>query len=324
MRTPATLIAEEAAQWVSRLDREGDNAALRAEMITWESADPRRRGALLRAEAAWVMLDRAAVLGVPVTDEAPAACKVAQEEGKPRKRRFLWASGVAAVAAAVALMVTPLVSPPVQEIETALGEIRHVPLADGSRAAVNSDSKVEVALKSEERHVMLERGEAWFEVAKDPERPFVVEAGDVRVKAVGTAFSVHKLGDVVDVRVTEGVVEVWRVGDEGQRQRIAAGAQVSVGDEGGAVAMAAAEPMERALSWRDGQLIFEGDTLSAAAAKFNRYNDVKIEISDEKLGQEKMIGRFRTNEPHAFARAAAALLQANVDVKEDRIYISSN
>ncbi|MCC2601633.1 FecR family protein [Sphingopyxis yananensis] len=366
MRTTATMIAEEAAQWVARLDREGESEGLRADMQAWADGDERRKGALLRAEACWRLIDRAAELddacdgegvaegagergdevafpeqaehdtqGLMVGDAAMQtigdAHSLGDEEtkwGGATARQRWWRGGAAAaVAAALALVVTPYVSaPPVQQIETVMGEIRRVPLADGSLAAVNTDSKVEVALKPEQRHVRLERGEVWFQVAKDAERPFVVEAGDVRVQAVGTAFSVHKLGDHVDVRVTEGVVDVWRVGQKASRKRVVAGAQAVLAQHGAAVAAVSSsgEPVERALSWRDGQLIFDGDSVAYAAEQFNRYNQVKIEISDTALGEEKMIGRFRTNEPQAFARAVAAIVHAKVDVRGDRIILSAH
>lgn len=358
-RTAAHMIADEAARWVARLDRYGDNAALRAEMQAWADVDARRAGALLRAEAAWYMLDCAGVPGQVQDDgrqddsgqdrgsdpaQADASGGTAhllspdqaldahEEDGgydgeavarlPVRRRMILWGGGLAA---ALMLAVTPWIfGDQSQQIETAMGEIRRVPLADGSFAAVNTDTKVEVALSAEQRHVVMARGEAWFQVAKDPERPFLVEAGDVRVQAVGTAFSVQMHDGNVDVRVTEGVVEIWRLGDEGNKWRVAAGALVSVGDQGKPELAASAEAFDRALSWRDGQLVFDGDTIGDAAEQFNRYNAIKIEIMDEKIAKSKMIGRFRTNEPQAFARAAATLLDAKVDVKENQIILSSH
>lgn len=321
MREAATTIADEAALWVARLDREGDSASLRAQMRAWADADDRRAGALLRAEACWTMLNKAVVLGV---EDGTVSAEAGGEAWSQHGRRRWWIGGAAFTAAAALLVVfSPLVNgSSVQQIETAMGEIRRVPLADGSLAAVNTDSRVEVALLPEQRHVVLARGEAWFQVAKDTQRPFLVEAGDVRVRAVGTAFSVYKQDDGVDVRVTEGVVEVWRVGEESKKRRISAGAQMMMSEAGVAAVTASAEPIERALSWRDGQLIFDGDSVAEAAEQFNRYNAVKIEIASPDLRDEKMIGRFRTNEPQAFARAAAAILHAKVDVQGDRIILS--
>jgi transmembrane sensor len=210
-----------------------------------------------------------------------------------------------------------------ERIETAVGEIRRVPLKDGSMAAVNTATRLAVILRPEIRQVTLDQGEAWFQVAKDRSRPFVVEAGEVRVQAVGTAFSVRRTDTGADVQVTEGVVEVWRIGDEAGRRRIAAGTRTFVDNASGPQRAAEAGPdIDRSLAWRSGQLIFDGDTLGAAAAEFNRYNSVQVRIADPVLAQEKFVGRFRTNEPDAFARAAAVILGAHAHVGGDEIVLS--
>jgi transmembrane sensor len=117
-----------------------------------------------------------------------------------------------------------------QRLDTRLGEIRRVPLADGSLVAINTKTALEVVMKPKSRRIVLKEGEAWFQVAKDPTRPFVVAAGPVRVRAVGTAFSVRRddeAGAGVDVMVTEGVVETWVEGDErSRRRRLSAGSRI--------------------------------------------------------------------------------------------------
>lgn len=330
-RETAQAISDRAAEWVARLDRDGGDAAARAELEAWLAGDERRRGAWFRAQAAWHMLDRASVLGA---GQAPEQEQEAEEEdrepaGRNRwlpRRGVLWGAG-AAVAASLAFgMLAPgLLSPPTQRIETALGEIRRVPLDDGSLAAVNTQTTLEVTLSPDVREVDLARGEVWFQVAKDRARPFVVDAGEVRVKAVGTAFAVHRTGTGVDVQVTEGVVEVWREGREGAVRRVSAGMRTFVGKTPGAAqVVAAADEIDRSLSWRTGQLVFDGDTVAEAAAAFNRYNAVKLEVADAALGREKMIGRFRTNEPEAFARAVATLMNARAETRPNRIILSQD
>src|SRR3546814_6338531 len=132
-------------------------------------------------------------------------------------------------------------------------------------------------MKPKVRQIALKSGEAWFQVAKDRARPFVVEIGDVRVRAVGTAFSVRREANGVDVQVTEGVVEVWRVGDEANIRRVSAGKRAFVAPDKAVVSVAAAtEAIDRALAWRTGQLVFDGDTVAEAVAEFNRYNVRKI------------------------------------------------
>lgn len=323
-RETAQAISDRAAAWVARMDREGHDPAVRAELKAWLAGDDRRRGAYFRAKAAWNMLDRASVLGAGGLQSYEVAAA-----GGPwfSRRRLLWGGGAAAAAAALVVGVTglDLFAVPDQQIQTAVGEIRRVPLSDGSLAAVNTQTSLDVTMKPELRQIALKSGEAWFQVAKDRSRPFVVEVGDLRVRAVGTAFGVRQTAGGVDVQVTEGVVEMWRVGDEGNIRRVAAGSRAFVAPDKAIVPVVAAnEEIDKALAWRTGQLVFDGDTVAEAVAEFNRYNVRKIEVTGATLGGKKMIGRFRTNEPDAFARAAATLLNAEVKIGSDRIVLSQN
>ncbi|MGV1683506.1 FecR family protein [Sphingopyxis sp. NJF-3] len=323
-RETAQAISDRAAAWVARMDREGHDPAVRAELKAWLAGDDRRRGAYFRAKAAWTMLDRASVFGAgqPPSYEVAAA-------GGPMfsRRRLLWGGGVAAAAAAlvVGLPNMDFFAAPDQQIQTAVGEIRRVPLSDGSLVAVNTQTALDVTMKPKVRQIALKSGEAWFQVAKDRARPFVVDVGDYRVRAVGTAFAVRQVSGGVDVKVTEGVVEMWRVGDEAHVQRVRAGSRVFAAPGRAIVPVAAAsEEIDKTLAWRTGQLVFDGDTIAEAVAEFNRYNVRKIEVGDTALGQKKMIGRFRTNEPDAFARAVATLTDSRAEISAGRIILSSN
>ena len=322
-RETAQTINDRAAAWVARMDREGSDPAVRAELKAWLAGDDRRSGAYFRAKAAWHMLDRASVLGAGQTQPN----ETANSPGFSR-RRLLWGGGVAAAAAAALVLgVVGMDFPtaPDQQIQTAIGEIRRVPLSDGPLAAVNTQTALNITMEPEIRHVSLETGEAWFQVAKDRTRPFVVEVGDVRVRAVGTAFAVRRSADGVNVQVTDGIVELWRVGDEANIQRISAGAHVFIAPEKQIVPVTAAgETIDKTLAWRTGQIVLDGDTIAEAVAEFNRYNVRQIEIADAALGTQKMIGRFRTNEPDAFARAVATLTDARAEIGADRIILSRN
>lgn len=320
-RETPQAIYDSAAAWVARLDHSGDDPATRAELEAWLAGDDRRQGALFRAQAAWAMLDRASALRGAHHDESSQDF---DHSRWPSRRRLISGGLAAASVAAIAVSIRPWLSPP-ERIETALGEIRRVPLSDGSLAAVNTQTKLAISIEPEVRKVALGQGEVWFQVAKDRARPFIVEAGEARVKAVGTAFSVRRTEDGADVQVTEGVVEVWNVGDEAKVRRVVAGARAVVSDRAGSMPIVVAnDEIERTLSWRNGELIFDGDTVAEAAAEFNRYNTVQIEVADPGLAGEKMIGRFRTNEPDAFARAAGSLLAARVETRGDRIILLRN
>ncbi len=311
----AQAINERAAEWVARVDRSGADQAVQAELNAWLAGDDRRRGAYFRSQIAWQMLDRASVL-------ARGDDHLAKEGPFVSRRGLLWGGGALASSLAVTFAGLRISSRASEQIETAVGEIRRLPLPDGSLAVVNTQTRMAVVLRPDSRLVSLDRGEAWFAVAKDRARPFVVEAGDVRVRAVGTAFSVRKLPYGVDVQVTEGVVEVWNVGDIENVGRVSAGSRTFV--QNGAGPQKPPEistNIEQNLAWRTGQVIFDGETLERAATEFNRYNTIQVAVRDATLGQEKIVGRFRIDEPEAFANAAASMFGAQAIVGADSIEI---
>lgn len=308
-RESAADIEADAARWVVRVDRDGE--AVRSELDAWLAGDRRRRGAYARAEAGWTRLDRAQALFV----HAPAA------PDRPRLSRRGVVAGLGAVAAGLTAMV---IGPRVlaQRYGTALGEIRRVPMADGSVAAINTSSELKVDMQPRLRAVKLERGEAWFAVAKDAHRPFVVQSGPVRVRAVGTAFSVRKREGGSDVLVTEGVVEVWTEDGKTPPRRVFAGERVFADNGAGVLIPPEADAdLARRLAWRDGQIVLDGQTLTEAAAEFNRYNDRKIEVADARLADERFVGWFRTNDPEGFAEAAAATFNGKVVLRDGAIVL---
>jgi transmembrane sensor len=204
---------------------------------------------------------------------------------------------------------------------TELGQVRRVQFPDGSLAAINTDSTVSVDMNQTLRSIELTKGEAWFEVVKDARRPFVVAAGRVRARAVGTAFSVRRHDDGADVLVTEGTVETWIVGQQ-ERSRLTAGMRAFVADYAPPQPVARPAEIERALAWRDGQISLEGERLADAVEEFNRYNTKKLVIVDPNLAEERLVGRFSIHEPIAFARAVQSALGATVSEDHDTIQLA--
>lgn len=304
-RRSASEIDLDAARYVAQMDGEGWTDDREAELQRWLALDPRHPGALLRAQAAWMALD------------PPHLAQVEPEPAPPERRigrRAILAGGAAAVAASVAggLMLFGGTS-----YATSVGEIRRVPLGDGSIAAINTASAIDVKLDDAARNVRIEKGEAWFQVAKDRQRPFVVAAGRARVRAVGTAFSVRRRANGADILVTEGEVEVWADGAEGHRVRLKAGMRGFVADDA-AIEQAQAAPsaIDRALAWRGGKVDLAGDRLDMAVAEFNRYNQRHLVIADPGLAAEQLDGVFRTDDPDGFARAVHIALGVPVDLSD--------
>jgi transmembrane sensor len=309
------MIDERAVAWVCQLDKGEPTLAMLSELNAWLAEDARHQGAFLRAEAAWKSFDR---LGILASNEAD----ISEPEGWMSRRGML-AAGVLgaagaslATAATVAFMWTER-----GQILTPLGEIRRVPLSDGSLVAVNTNSELNISLKPDLRDLALDKGEVWFEVAKDRKRPFLVSAGDVRVRALGTAFSVRRRDDGADVLVTEGVVETWTVSSENRKRLVSAGSKVFVSDVAGpSMVVDAPMQIDRVLAWRDGEIALDGETLADAAGEFNRYNTRKIFI-DPTLSDKRLVGWFHTNEPETFAAAAATTVGAVVVTNGDEIHL---
>lgn len=318
MTETAREVDDAAALWAIRLDAAGSDGKAAAEAARWLAGDPRRAGALLRAQAAMHLVDHGLALA--------AADGRTRWEPSPdlRRRRLIWAVATGGLAAA-GVGAVGFLQPGGRQFRTGVGEVRRVALGDGSVAAINTASRIAVILEPGLRKVSLDQGEAWFRVAKDPTRPFEVDAGNVRVRAVGTAFSVRRRGGGADVLVTEGVVEVWKVGDEPRRVRIAAGGEASVGDNPKAAVIQpvqAGADIDRRLAWRDGMIALHGETLAEAASEFNRYNTRKIVIASPDLAGERVVGQFRTDSPESFGQAVAVALDADCAITPDSIRLS--
>ena len=188
---------------------------------------------------------------------------------------------------------------------TTLGDIDTVSLADGSRTVLASDSRIDVHLSRRERRVDLARGEAIFDVAKDPGRPFVVDAGQREVVAVGTRFSVRRDAQELRVVVTEGTVRLQSPAASARPQPTAllpAGSVALVRGDGVLMRSLAIADAERMLDWRDGLLVFRDTTLAEAAAEFNRYSARKLVIADAEAGALRIGGSFRWDNAEGFAR----------------------
>jgi transmembrane sensor len=298
----AQEVDDDAAGWAMRL---GDGGAVPG-LENWLAGDPRRSGALLRAQAALSLLDRARAL-------EPAGALAST--GISRRAWLALAGGGGLAAAGVAAVA---VLGRGERYVTALGEIRRVPLKDGSVIDINTDTALAVAWNGRARDVVLEAGEAWFQVAKDARRPFMVSAGGARFRAVGTAFSVRRLGaDHTEMLVTEGVVEAWR--KDGRKVRVGAGQRLLLGPGLAGEAVDAPAQIERALAWRSGQISLEGLTLSEAAAEFNRYNRRRLIVENPHLAGRQFVGLFRVDEPQSFATAVAAASGAKLTQNEAEI-----
>jgi len=321
-----STIDQQAMVWAVRQSDHTLDETQRREFDAWFAADIRHQGAYLRAVAINRALNQATVQESlrPKRERLEEEWAGASWKQTGSRRGFLMAGGVAAGAAFVAL--TRLFST-VDKIvlTTTKGEFRKVPLADKSVADINSGSQLEVRLTPQKRQVTLKKGEVWLEVAKDKTKPFIVEAGEVRVRAVGTAFGVRRYGNGAEVLVTEGTVEVWSNEGTAHKRLVTAGERTFVADRAAEIAVAR-QPVEvqRKLAWREGKLIFDNQTLSEAVADFNRYSQKKIVIVDPALGSRKLVGQYQIDAPELFAQDVGAFLQIPVAITADYIVIGAS
>lgn len=306
-------IEEAAAAWAMRHPL---NPNEQAQLERWLAADRRHAGALLRAQAGLSVADKV----IAPDRHAPARVDGGADRDRRSRRWFLGAT------AGIAATIAAIVASPVllgERIATTRGEIRRLPLADGSVATIDADSALRVVLDQDSRRIALLHGQAWFQVAKDRDRPFIVDAGLAQARAVGTAFAVHRTDAGVRISVTEGRVAVWPSEADGAMTILEAG-QFAVfrTSEAPPVTSTAPAVIERSLAWRSGEISLENETLSEAVAQFNRYNSQQLVIADPTLGRERLVGLFRIDSPDVFAETLAASLDVSVEITPSQIRLS--
>jgi transmembrane sensor len=316
--TPDTQrIDTEAAEWAVRMSLRPFAMDEQAELDQWLAVNERHRGALLRARAAWSDVDRLAAL-----TGRPSAEPSAATQEKPVRQHF-WRSA-AAVAAILLVGAVWSLWPADKRYATPIGGLNNVLLADGSHVTLNTDTRIRVVLRDHERRIELDKGEALFQVAKDPSRPFVVRAGSVSVRAIGTAFSVRTLDHRIDVTVTEGLVELTEDGAGAGPliRRIAANERASVIEKHQVeVQKLAQEEAQRQIAWRTGTADFAGGSLAEAVAEINRHNVRQIVIDDPALAHRPVVGVFRANDSEGFAATVATALDAEHIDRSDAIHL---
>ena len=319
--------SELAARWAVRANARPLSSEEERELEAWLAADPRHRGAYVRARAQWVNLDRLAALCGPQTPAIESTVPVPWHLADTLSRRHLLAASVSLITVAtggLSLLAWRRVR---ERFTTGIGEVRRIPLPDGSTMVLNTDTEVAAHLTRRQRDIQLIRGEALFEVAHDKARPFIVRAKGTAVRAVGTAFSVRLEASQIDLTVTEGVVEVSeqaRALGSGPMASTAAppGAQRVKANEHMVIASARAPDIEpiatpeinRRLAWRQGMVSFDGESLAMAASEINRHNQRQVVIDDPKLARRPVVGRFRATDIDGFCAAAAAALNVRAVV----------
>ena len=320
-------IGLKAAEWLVLRDR-GLTAAEQDRFLEWLAADPRHGEWFARQHRTWRDFNLLAEWR-PEHSSEPNPDLLA----RPRRtgRRLAWAGSLAA-AAGIALALT-VWQPWVRDTPTWSTAIMAPPagghriLEDGSVAELNRGAVIAVQFAPDERRVRLVRGEAHFTVAKNPQRPFIVSAGAIKVRAVGTAFDVRLEARGVEVLVTEGRVQVNRhepaaSAPEPVGLSLAAGQRTVVSfspsDPPPRVIDVSPQEMARRLAWQPQLLDFSSTSLATVVAEFNLRSagaqGVQLVIADAELGAVPIVASFRSDNVEAFVR----LLERTAGVRTER------
>jgi transmembrane sensor len=321
-----------AAAWFARRESGNWSSADQAQLDAWMDSSTAHRIAFIRLITAWERSGRLTALGAGVPPGSIPArgfrgfsngpgVRIVPRSRFPRRMHAIAALLVAAIAAGVLWHVstTRAVS-----YSTAIGAVITVPLSDGSKVTLNTDSQIHVALDSTERRIKLDHGEAYFEVSKDAARPFVVEIADKRVVAIGTKFSIRRNDSDIRVLVTEGRVRIERRGTAvaAAEAQLAAGSEARTAQSGVLIDQPTPAQMEELLSWRSGYIVFRDTALADAVADFNRYTVPKIVIQDPNIAGIRIGGNFRSNDAEAFLWLLQTGFSINVERRKDLIILT--
>lgn len=329
-KSDAEGMEREAYAWVQRR-HDGLSATEAVEFRQWLAADPRRVGTVADFQKEW---DRFGVYAadVAMADSEPDLTRF----GIPsRKQASFWLmrrlapclAAVAAVGVTVFLWKPWMKPAPAQRVALVLpAPCEQRVLPDGSTVELNRGANIAVEFSTAERRIHLLKGEANFIVAKNPNRPFIVDAGGVWVRAVGTVFNVRFDEKEVRIVVTEGTVR-YELPSDASRSAVLDGSAPSLSANQRAVvplAAAAVAPevvtlekpqLERELLWQPKMLDFDDAGLADIAAEFNRRNPVRLVVDEATLGGRRMTASMRSDNVEGFVR----LLESNLGIRAERI-----
>lgn len=308
-RSPRTRAQEEAAEWLARLGNHSISTKTVREFRDWRD-DPANDAAYEEAEAFWD------ASGAQAADpEIMRMTQAALDRGRRRGGWRAWLRGprlagaltlaslaVASSGVLVANQLYPTYA--TQDVEQKV-----VRLEDGSRVHLNVGSQVRIDFRGGDRRITLTRGEAFFDVAHDPKRPFIVRAGEARIQALGTKFDVRRLNGDVRITLLHGKVQVSP--DNGEESVVLAPNQEAVVGPGGTIRKTVSDAA-RATSWTTGRLVFRDTPLAAAVAEVNRYSDRKVELDGAGLAGRPVSGFFDVGDSESFARGVADLFDLSL------------
>lgn len=331
---------EKAVEWFLRVRSEEARAEDLPELQRWMQSDPQNALAYQQVSATWNTMDAHAS-----APEIVIGRRDALEDSRKAARRRWTAKSLSrlrwALAASVLLAVTTVsgwfMTHRGDIYATDLGERRTVTLEDGSVVALDAKSRVRVRYTASERRVTLEEGQARFAVAKDPLRPFRVQARNQTIVALGTQFDVELVAGAVLVTLIEGHVAVAGVGSQVEQEEpqrttrmhegakaggetgdiveLKAGEELRIRQDGRALLVANVD-LDRATAWQSGKLFFDNEPLTSAAERVNRYTRRPITV-DPSVAGVGISGVFNAGDADAFVEAVTAYFAVQIDRSDE-------
>lgn len=335
MREASTLpndihpMPQTAAEWIGRLNAEDCSPAERAAFERWLEISPGNRAAFDRCRKIWSMPKQLAGHSEMFAKLAAKADAVPNHaRSKWGAGRYRWPAALAAGMATLAIAAGWILvreSPDRTRIATAASEMRSTALPDGSTVVLNARTTISTAFTDLERRVVMSGGEAFFDVSKDPSRPFIVRVGNSEVRVVGTQFNVRESNGELEVVVRQGKVNV--VPDSTvaptasvPRVELTPGNRLRVNTSDNQVVVAQVDP-ERLTAWRTGMIKFDSIALSEVIEDVNRYTDKPMVIANDSLRGLPISGRFRVGDTESVRFLLRERFDVQSYVEQDRIVL---
>ena len=321
-------LAQQADTWIVALRRENLAQDDLQQFAGWLAADTRHQQAWDQALAAWKTLGVISHLPVDSFLHSPAVASGSQIDNLLSRLRQRWAPVAMAFSLMLAVVLVATFDPGPKAVYVAdVGEYQQINLADGSVIELNTDSAVEVSLTPDAREIVLLKGEAFFTVASDKTRPFVVDIDGASVRALGTAFNIYRDSDnTAVVTVSEGIVRV----EEASGSSVSA-AQSRLLTVDSALLIDSARglsdvnvELEQVTAWRQGQLLFDNTPLPEAVRMLNRYLLKKVEVADSVAPSMRLSGTFSSRQKRQTLLAVADALELKLTPNGDKWLLSQN
>jgi len=314
----AMTIEADAAAWVRRRYLWDWGHQDQADLDAWLGESFEHQVAFIRLEAAWNRAERLVAL-------RSLGRQIFGWPRRPLAGILLKVAATLAVISVLGIATAYYISVPRSTTyATTVGGHETLSLNDGSRIELNTDSTIRVSNRGDVRQVWLDKGEAYFDVVHDAKRPFTVFAGDGRIVDLGTKFVARRETGLLRVAVVQGSARVDDLGGQSQQSF----AILTPGDVAIATATSVSvtrkstSELDAGLGWRRGVLVFNNTPLGEVASEFNRYNRVKLVVSDPAAAMIQIGGTFAIDNVAGFTRIAQQLLKLHVKEHDGEILIS--